>query len=50
MVVAEGMIRIITAKVWAMIIDTEAPIQWRGEAVNTTVVTVQVASDGLKDT
>jgi len=50
MVVAERMIRIITAKAWAMKIDTEASIQWCGEAVNTAVVTVQVASDGLKDT
>jgi hypothetical protein len=35
--VAERMIRQITEKAWAMIIDSQAPIQFWGESVNTTV-------------
>jgi len=47
--VAERMIRTITEKAWAMIIDFQAPIQFWGEAVNTTVYLHQRSPNkGLK--
>ena len=47
--VAEQMIRTITEKAWAMMIDSQAPIQLWGEAVNTAVYLHQRSpNEGLK--
>jgi len=47
--VAECMIRTITEKAWAMIIDSQAPVQFWGVAVNTAVYLHQRSpNEGLK--
>jgi hypothetical protein len=47
--VAERMIRTITEKAWVMIIDSQAPVQFWGEAVNTAVYLHQRSpNEGLK--
>jgi len=47
--VAEHMIHTITEKAWAMMIDSQAPVQFWGEAVNTAVYLHQRSrNEGLK--